>query len=220
MKILIVEDSQRLLRSLQVGLTKLGHAVDTACDGPQGLAFALHQYYDVIVLDLMLPGLDGLALLTELRRRARQTHVLILSARDQVEDRVRGLQLGADDYLVKPFDFDELCARLQALARRQHMAKNPMIAIGAMRINTSTRTVHIEDRPVALTAGEYAVLERLALNRGRVLSKEQIMDTFHDSQSLAGPNVVEVMICNLRRKLGAALRDTLKTRRGQGYIME
>ena len=134
MKILVVEDSQRLLRSLGQGLKKLGYAVDLAADGEEGLALAETYDYHVIVLDLMLPGLSGLEVLRRLRARGRDVHVLILSARDGVNDRVKGLQLGADDYLVKPFAFDELCARIQALVRRRHQAKNPVIRLGRSRL--------------------------------------------------------------------------------------
>ena len=133
MKILLVEDSQRLLRSLGQGLKKLGYAVDVAADGEQGLALAETYDYHVIVLDLMLPGLPGLEVLRRLRARGNSVHILILSARDGVDDRVKGLQLGADDYLVKPFAFDELCARIQALVRRRHQAKNPTIRAGPAR---------------------------------------------------------------------------------------
>ena len=221
MKILIIEDSERLRRSLAHGLQKLGHVVDVVADGREGLDHALLYDYDALILDLMLPSMSGLAVLQELRTRGRQIHVLILSARGQVDDRIRGLQFGADDYLAKPFSFEELCARLNALSRRKFQSKNPEIEIGPLRLNTSLRTVWVDDRAVLLTAGEYAILERLAVNRGRVLSKAQLLTAVHNSESCAGPNVVEVMICNLRRKLGSdAARARIQTRRGQGYIVE
>ena len=133
MKILIIEDSSKLRRALGVGLRKLGYAVDLVGDGLEGWDYARLNDYDVIVLDLMLPGLDGLGVLRKLRAMGKQTHVLILSAKDQVEDRIRGLQLGADDYMIKPFSFDELCARIGTLLRRRHMAKSPEIVLGSLR---------------------------------------------------------------------------------------
>src|SRR5262245_14304940 len=166
MKILLVDDSQRLLRSLSQGLRKLGYAVDLASDGQEGLDLAAAYAYHVIVLDLMLPGVPGLEILQRLRAGGNGAHVLILSARDRVEDRVKGLQLGADDYLIKPFAFDELCARLQALVRRRHEAKNPVIRLGSLTINTARREVTRAGEAVHLTPSEYALLELLAYRRG------------------------------------------------------
>ena len=218
MKLLIVEDSKRLLRSLGHGLKKLGHSVDLVPDGRDGLDYARYNEYDVIVLDLMLPGMDGLTILRKLRRLGKQTHILILSAKDQVEDRIRGLELGADDYLVKPFSFDELCARLNTLHRRQYQAKDPNIEIGPVTINTAAKEVLFQDTPVHLTPGEYAILEYLILNQGRVMSKEQLLEAVHDSDSFTGTNVIEVMICNLRKKIGNG-SSIIQTRRGHGYVV-
>jgi DNA-binding response OmpR family regulator len=131
-----------------------------------------HYDYDVIVLDLMLPSMDGLTVLRRLREMGKQTHVLILSAKDQVEDRIRGLRLGADDYLVKPFSFDELCARLEALVRRKHGEKNPEIAIGGLLLNTAMHAVSRDGQALNLTPAEHSIFERLALSRGRILSKK------------------------------------------------
>jgi len=216
-KVLIIEDSERLRRSLSVALRKLGHVVDAVGDGREGLTFALHHDFDVLVLDLMLPGLSGQSVLDELRRNQRELPVLILSAKDQVEDRVDGLRRGADDYLVKPFSFDELYARLLALTRRRYATRNPVIAFGSLRLDTVARLVTVRDRSVMLTAGEYAIFEQLALRRGRVLSKASLLDAVHDRDSDAGVGVVEVMICNLRRKLGPDGCAYIKTRRGYGY---
>ena len=221
MKLLIIEDSPRLLRSLGTGLRKMGYAVDLVADGAEGLDYARLNDYDVIVLDLMLPTMDGLTVLQRLRALGRQTHVLILSAKDQVEDRIRGLQLGADDYLIKPFSFDELCARIQTLVRRQYRAKNPEVAVGALKLNTSARAVVRDGEPVGLTAAEYCIFEHLVMNRGRVLSKEQLIDAVHDSDSCPGPNVIEVLICTLRKKIGLPGEESVvKTRRGHGYLIE
>lgn len=221
MKLLIIEDSEALLRSLGTGLRKMGYAVDLVADGKEGLDFARFNEYDVIVLDLMLPTMDGLTVLQRLRALGKKTHILILSAKDRVEDRVRGLQLGADDYMIKPFSFDELCARLQTLVRRRYGEKNPELAVHGVTLNTTSRSVFREGREVALTPGEYSIFEHLALSRGRVLSKEQLIDAVHDSDASPGPNVVEVLICTLRKKLGCdAENPIIKTRRGYGYYIE
>jgi DNA-binding response OmpR family regulator len=221
MKLLIIEDSKRLLRSLSVGLKKYGYSVDAAEDGRDGLDFALFNDYDVILLDLMLPGIDGLTILRKLRAAGKQTHILILSARDQVDDRIRGLKLGADDYMVKPFSFDELIARIQTLIRRKYENKSPDITINGIRVNTAKKEVKSGDDVVVLTPGEYAIFEHLLFNRGRVLSKDQLLDAVHDSESYASRNVVEVLVCNLRKKLdqnGEA--SIIKTRRGYGYLID
>lgn len=220
MKLLIIEDSQRLLRSLGSGLKKMGYAVDLVADGADGLDYARFNDYDVIVLDLMLPSMDGLAILRKLRALGRQTHILILSAKDQVEDRIRGLQLGADDYMIKPFSFDELCARINTLIRREYKAKSPRLVLGPVTLNTAARLVERDGAPVVLTAGEYAILECLALNRGKVISKEKLLAAIHDSDSYAGPNVVEVLVCHLRKKIGSEGKHSIvQTRRGYGYIV-
>lgn len=221
MKVLIVEDSERLGRSLSQGLRKLGYAVDLAGDGENGLAFAETYDYDAIVLDLMLPGLPGLEVLQRLRARGRGTHVLILSARERVEDRVRGLQLGADDYLVKPFAFDELAARVQALVRRRYQAKSPIVRLGPLAIDTAGRQVSRRGRRLQLTPGEYRLLELLAYQRGRVFSQEQLLAHLHQSDTDVSSNVVEVLVSGLRRKIHARGEPPiLKTRRGFGYFVE
>jgi DNA-binding response OmpR family regulator len=220
-KLLVIEDSQSLLRSLGAGLRKMGYAVDLVADGAEGLDFARLNDYEVIVLDLMLPTMDGLTVLQRLRALGKTSHILILSAKDRVEDRIRGLQLGADDYLIKPFSFDELCARIQTLVRRRYSAKNPEIAIHGLTLNTAARTVSRGAQTVALTPAEYSLFEHLALRRGRVLSKEQLIDALHDSDSCPGPNVVEVLICTLRKKIGCdAGNPIINTRRGYGYCIE
>ena len=221
MKILLIEDSPKLLRAIGLGLRKLGYAVDGVADGKEGWDYARLNEYDVIVLDLMLPGMDGLSILRNLRAKGKQTHVLILSAKDQVEDRIQGLQLGADDYMVKPFSFDELTARIATLVRRRHECKTPRIALRSLTINTATRQVEGKKERVHLTAGEYAILEHLVLNRGQVISKDQLLDAIHDSDACPGANVIEVMVCTLRKKLEAAGEgELIETRRGYGYLVE
>jgi two-component system copper resistance phosphate regulon response regulator CusR len=220
-KVLLVEDSQRLLRSLSQGLSKLGYAVDVAADGDEGLAFAQAYDYEVIVLDLMLPGLPGLEVLRRLRSEGRSAHVLILSARDRVDDRVKGLELGADDYLVKPFAFDELCARIQALIRRRHQSKSPVIRLGPLEIDATRRRVSRDGVPIHLTRSEYALLELLARQRGRVFSQEQLVDHLHRSDADVSSNVVEVLVSGLRKKIHRKEGPPiLRTRRGFGYFVE
>ena len=221
MRLLLVEDSDRLRRSLGQGLQRAGFAVDLAADGREGLAYGELNDYDVIILDLMLPEVDGLTVLRTLRLRGRNTHVLILSARDQVEDRIRGLELGADDYLVKPFSFDELCARVRALIRRRYESKDPVLHIGDLEIDTARRLAARDGRPLPLTPTEYALLELLALRRGRVVSRDQILGHLYDSLAEVSSNVIEVLVCSLRKKVqpdGAA--PVIVTRRGSGYLIE
>lgn len=221
MKILIIEDSPRLRRSLGHGLTRLGHAVDLVSEGSEGYDYARFNDYDVIVLDLMLPGMDGLTLLRKLRAAGKTTHILILSAKDRVEDRVRGLELGADDYLIKPFSFEELHARLGSLVRRRYEHKDPTIKLGRITINTATREVTVDGQAAGLTHSEYAILEYLALNRGRVRSKEQILDALRNGESYPDPSVVEVLVCTLRKKIRSnGDASVIKTRRGFGYLIE
>ncbi len=221
MRVLLIEDSERLQRSVGAGLRAAGYAVDATGDGKQGLWCAESHDYDVIVLDLMLPGMDGLSLLQRLRSRGGQAHVLILTARDTVEDRVKGLQSGADDYLVKPFAFDELLARVQALARRRHVAKNPKIVIGPLEIDTVRRTVVCRGATVNLAAREYALLEYLAMRQGQVVSRTDIEAHIYDEQVEPMSNVVDAAVYTLRRKLEHAGKPSLiQTRRGMGYILE
>jgi DNA-binding response OmpR family regulator len=205
------------------GLRRLDFAVDTAADGEEGLWFAECNSYDVIILDLMLPKLDGLTLLKRLRSAANTDHVLILTAKDAVPDRVAGLDAGADDYLPKPFEFDELLARIRALARRAHGQKNPTIELAdGLTLNTSTRTVlrHGAELVPALTAREYTLLELLALNAGKVISRTQIEERIYDDRAEPMSNVVDVAICTLRRKIDLPDKPSLvQTKRGMGYVL-
>ncbi|MGB5330698.1 MAG: response regulator transcription factor [Gammaproteobacteria bacterium] len=221
MKLLLVEDSERLQRSLSTGLKKHGFTVDQAFDGEQALSYTAINQYDAIILDLMLPKIDGLTVLSKIRREGKDCHVLILSANDQTEDRVRGLDLGADDYLVKPFAFNELVSRLGALNRRRSGVKNPMIEIEGVKIDSVARQVVFHDQPVALTPHEYQVLEFLARRRGRVFSHDQLIDQLYDAGSYVTRNAVEAHISSLRKRLHSAGAPKLvKTRRGFGYLVE
>ena len=216
MRVLVIEDELDLLRALGQALREDGYAVDEAADGDEGLFKARSWEYDAVVLDLMLPGRDGWQVLAGLRRE-RKTPVLILTARDAVADRVRGLDAGADDYLVKPFELAELRARLRALIRRAVGQAEALITLGDIVLDTRTRTVKQHGSPVALTAREYALLELLALRRGQLVTRTQIYEHLFDENEDSLSNLVEVHVSNIRKKLG---KDLITTRRGQGYIID
>ncbi|HTI73260.1 MAG TPA: response regulator transcription factor [Candidatus Limnocylindria bacterium] len=216
MRILIVEDELRLSRSLAKALREEDYAVDTADDGEDGLYKALNYDYDVIILDVMLPKLDGWQLLEKLRC-TKPTPVLMLTARDTPRDRVHGLDAGADDYLVKPFDLSELLARLRALIRRASGQSHPHLQILDVAIDTRARTVSRAGQGVVLTAREYAILEYLALHRGEVISRTSLYEHLFDENDDTLSNLVDVHIFSIRKKLGQAI---IATRRGQGYCVE
>ena len=221
MKILVIEDSERLQRSLQLGLRRSGFAVDVVGDGEEGLAYARHGTYDAIVLDLMLPKIDGLTLLRRLREEGNKVHVLILSARDQVEQRIQGLQYGADDYLTKPFAFEELVARVRALVRRKFDTKDPLLEVGSLSIDTGRRSVCVDGAEVTLTRNEYSVLEYLVSRRGRVVSKLELLDHRHGGAGHGSENAVEVLVHQLRKKIRHnGHPDPIETRRGHGYVVD
>jgi DNA-binding response OmpR family regulator len=219
MRVLIVEDSEPLRESLRLGLTREGFAVDVAGDGEVGLSQARNNPYDVLVLDLMLPGLSGMEVLAQLRDKRDRPHVLVLTARDQLNDRVRGLNAGADDYLVKPFAFEELLARIHALVRRRYGEPSPVLNIGALSIDVAGRTATLDGHVLDLTAREYSVLEYLARRRGQITTREEIEDHIYGVHKLPSSNAVDSTICVLRAKLGAGGRDLIRTRRGQGYLL-
>lgn len=221
MKLLLVEDSERLQRSISTGLRKYGIAVDQALDGHQGLAFIQTNDYEVIVLDLMLPGINGLEILKTIRQQGNLTHVLILSAKSQVEDRIAGLNFGADDYLVKPFLFDELLARIRALSRRKYNSNSPLINIRGLEINTAACKVMFNHIEIDLTPTEYSILEYLSRRKGRVLSHDQLIFMIYDSLTDATRNTIEAHMSTLRKKLRElGIEDLIQTRRGFGYIIE
>ncbi|MBI3896989.1 MAG: response regulator transcription factor [Gammaproteobacteria bacterium] len=221
MKLLIAEDSPRLRTSLTLGLTKLGYAVDAVANGREALRFITGADYDLIVLDIMLPELDGLTVLQQLRARHIKTHVLILSAKDQVQDRISGLQLGADDYLVKPFSFDELQARIAALLRRTYDKKCPLLKLGELEFNTALKELRLAGALIKLTPHELSLLEYLMMNRGRVLDYDQLVRKLYNSDSPVSRNAIEVHVSSLRKKLKAyGADDVIKTRRGFGYYVD
>ena len=213
MRVLIVEDEPDLQRVVWTCLQEEGYVVDVASDGEEGLYKAANWDYDVVVLDVMLPKLDGWQVLTRLRK-LKSTPVLMLTARDTVQDRVKGLDSGADDYLVKPFQLTELLARLRALVRRAAGQSQPMIEIGDTRIDTVSRTVTRPDGLVPLTAMEYSLVELLALHRGKLVTRSMIYDKLYDEDDDTLSNLVDVHVSNVRKKLG---KDFIATRRGEGY---
>ncbi|MDI3481044.1 MAG: hypothetical protein PWQ97_699 [Tepidanaerobacteraceae bacterium] len=220
MRILVVEDQSSLLKSIARRLQEDGYSVDTAKDGREGLDFALAVEYDCIVLDIMLPAIDGLTVLRRLRENNVTTPVLFLTAKDAVEDRVKGLDLGADDYLIKPFSFDELLARIRALLRRRSIGRETVIKIKDLILDTNAHTVTRGGRFIELTAKEYAVLEYLMRNRGRVLTRTQIADHVWNYDFEGNSNIVDVYIRYLRRKIDDGFEDKLiQTVRGSGYMM-
>ncbi len=216
MRVLIVEDEPDLLRSLMQALREDGYAVDGAATGPDGLFKAETCDYDAVVLDIMLPGMDGWEVLRRLRK-TRKTPVLMLTARDAVRDRVRGLDSGADDYVVKPFDLDELLARLRALIRRAARQSQSRMEIREVVIDTAARTVTRKGEMVPLTAREYALVEFLALHQGEVVTRTMLYEHLFDENDDTLSNLLDVHVSNIRKKLG---HDFITTRRGHGYCIE
>jgi len=216
MRILIVEDELDLQTALARALRDEGYAVDTAANGADGLFNAENADYDAVVLDVMLPQLDGWEVLARLRKK-KKTPVLMLTARDQSRDRVKGLDTGADDYVVKPFDLPELLARLRALIRRTTNVVTNRIEIGSVVIDTAARIVTLKKQPIELTAREYALVEFLALHRGEVVTRTQLYEHLFDENDSSMSNLLDVYVSTVRKKLGA---EFITTRRGHGYCIE
>jgi len=219
-RLLLIEDHKPLVRALKKGLEEEGFAVDVAYDGEEGDYKGRSAQYDVVILDLMLPKEDGLSLLQRWRRQGVKTHVLVLTARGTIEDKVRGLNLGADDYLTKPFQLDELLARLRALVRREHQVKDPVLRVCDLEIDTAARSVKRGGRPIHLTPREFALLQFLAYHRGKVVSRSMIWDHLYDETDETTSNVVDVYIRYLRNKIDKDFSPPLiLTRWGEGYMM-
>jgi two-component system OmpR family response regulator len=223
MRILLVEDARPLARSVAEGLSEEGFSVDAVHDGEEGLHLGLEIAYDAIVLDRMLPKLDGLEVLRRLRAARVSTPVLLLTALGEVRDRVDGLDVGADDYLVKPFAFDELLARLRALARRSRGQAANALDLGRLRLDLAARLATVDGAPLDLSAKEFSLLELLALEPGRTFSRSAIAERLYDEESDRDSNVIDVFVARLRRKLEAAGlpgAEVVRTLRGAGYRLD
>jgi len=220
MRVLVVDDSERLRKALATGLQADGMVVETAADGQEALELLQVAPFDVVVLDIMMPKVDGLQVLRHVRAARLPTHILVLSARDQVDDRVEALNLGADDYLVKPFAFAEVKARILALARRHFEEASPLVSAGPVEVDTTARIAHANGAQLSLTPKEYALLELLLRRRGHVLSRGAIFQQLYASDSDASDSVIEVLMSTLRSKLTAAgVGHLIETRRGFGYVI-
>ncbi|MGL4550254.1 MAG: response regulator transcription factor [Gemmataceae bacterium] len=220
MRILLVEDHKPLARALRQGLEEEGYSVDAALDGEEADVKARATGYDVIILDVMLPKVDGLTLLQNWRKDGIKAHVLMLTARSTVDDKVKGLDTGADDYMTKPYRLEELLARLRALIRREHQVKDPVIRVHDLEIDTSARLVRRAGQAIALTPREYALLEFLAFHRGKVATRSMIWEHLYDEQDESTSNVVDVYIRYLRNKIDKGFDPPLiLTRWGEGYMM-
>jgi two-component system, OmpR family, response regulator len=219
MRFLLVEDEPKMARALRRGLERQGHVVDVASDGHEGLSLGIAHPYDAVILDVMLPGRDGFAVCRELRTHGRWAPVLMLTARDAVEDRIRGLDAGADDYLVKPFAFGELSARLRALVRRGPTERPTVLRLGRVELDPAAHAVTRDGAPIGLSAKEFALLEFLMRHPGEVMSRGRLLEHVWDYQGSSGSNVVDVYVGYLRRKLDDREGATIRTVRGVGYAM-
>ncbi|WP_275097024.1 response regulator [Sedimenticola hydrogenitrophicus] len=216
MRVLLVEDDQLLGDGLNIALEQMGYTVDWITDGNQAEIALRDPSLDLVILDISLPGQDGLTLLRKIRQRNNPIPVLLLTARDSLNDRVLGLDSGADDYLPKPFDLEELAARLRAIARRRAGRSTPLLRHGPVTLDPASRAVLLHDQPVICTAREYAILEALLMNSGQVLSRHRLEEALYGWDDGVESNAVEVYIHHLRKKLG---KSTIQTVRGAGYMI-
>jgi DNA-binding response OmpR family regulator len=220
MRILLVDDEQALAYVLKQGMEEHGYAVDVASDGEEALAYLGSEGYDLVVLDILLPDVDGFSICQRMRAERSNVPVLMLTARDAVEDRVLGLDCGADDYVVKPVDPRELLARMRALLRRERVERDPVLRVADIALDSAAREVRRGQRPIALTTREFAILELFLRNSNRVLSRDEIAQHIWPFDFSAMSNVIDVYIGNLRRKLGDDVEPRLlRTIRGAGYML-
>ena len=221
MHILIIEDEEQLCRSMAEGLRMDGYETDTCFDGEEGLELCMTENYDLILLDLNLPGIDGLEILRQFRTFNTNTPVLILSARVQIQDKVEGLDLGANDYLTKPFHLDELAARIRSLTLRRFTQSDVVLTCGKLSFDTKARIASVDSEALSLTRKETGILEYLMLNQGRPVSQEELIEHVWDSSVNSFSNATRVHISSLRKKLRSALGyDPIRNRIGEGYVME
>ena len=221
MKILVVEDEERLLESIREGLTHSGYVVDTALDGEEGSFMAFTNDYDLIILDINLPQKDGFEILKEIRERDREVNIIMLTALSDVDDRVKGFDLGANDYVLKPFHFEELKARIRSLLRRQTTIKNAVIETSGISFDTTKRTFTIDGENLRLTAKEAGILEYLFFNLGRYVTTEELMEHVWNDEVDLFSNVVRVHMSALRKKLKARLgKNIIRNEIGKGYIID
>lgn len=220
MRILVVEDEHRIAGTIKKGLVQEHYAIDLAYNGNDGFDLAATEDYDLIILDLLLPGMNGISLCKELRRKNIHTPILMLTAKAQIQDKVEGLDAGADDYLTKPFSFEELLARIRALSRRPKQTSSPVLTVGDLTLNPKTYTTTRTGRPIQLTGKEFSLLEYLLRNVGKILTKQEITNHVWDYDADILPNTIEVYIRNLRNKIDRPFPKTkalLQTVRGFGY---
>ncbi|MEM0897956.1 MAG: response regulator transcription factor [Verrucomicrobiota bacterium] len=222
MRLLLVEDSRRLREQVALALKRSGYAVDAAENGEDGLWMAQNHDYDAAILDIMMPGMDGLTLLKRLRDSGRKTPVMFLTARDRVEDKVSGLRIGADDYLVKPFALAELLARIEVLCRRSYQNASPVLKIDDLEVDTTAKAARRSGQRLDLTAREFAILELMMLRKGHTISRTQIEEHIYDDLVSPMSNVVDSAVCALRKKIAVSAdsKPLIHTRRGQGYVLE
>lgn len=220
MRILIVEDEIDLCNAIAEGLELDGYAVDTCYDGETAFELILIEKYDLVILDLNLPNMDGIDILKEVRKQNKDVKILILSARGSVSDKVLGLDLGANDYLSKPFEFDELEARIRNLLRRKFVQENMVLSYNRISLDTSKRIAYVDNKEVSLTKKELALLEYFLLNKDKVISQEELMEHVWNMKADSFSNAVRVHIASLRKKLKAELNyDILQTKIGEGYFL-
>lgn len=221
MRILIIEDEKNLAQILKKGLEENGFTAEVSLDGEEGLYMAETYPYDAVLLDIMLPKMDGLTILNKLRAKRIDVPALMITAKGEVEDKIKGLSIGADDYIAKPFEFSELLARLKAVIRRSKGKPSPIITIDNLVIDTNSRTVKKAGKEIRLSAREYNLLEYLALNEGRVISRTELIEHVYDAEFDLDSNIIDVYINYLRNKIDKGFdKQIIKTIRGAGYILE
>ncbi len=220
MRILIIEDEQELLQDIAKGLTLKGYAVDQVSNGKTGSQMAVDEEYDLIVLDLNLPGMDGFTILKELRKERPQTKVLILSANSELDSKLSGFELGASDYLTKPFHFAELEARIRVLLNRKFVQQTNCLSYQKLILDTLTRVAQTDEKPISLTAKEFSILEYFLLNQGRLITQQELIDHVWNGDADPFSNSIRVHLSALRKKLKAALgSDPIQTKIGEGYML-